>query len=163
MLRRLGQRGAKCFGNLDLTAGYHQTPLHESSHKYTALKTAFGVYQWLRVPKGLKCVPSYFQHILQSEVLGGLMYEICELYIDDVIIFADSEEEMVFNLHQVLARLHSRGITVSSDKCSFGLEEIEFMEHILSNEGLHFTRSKLDKVLNISLPQTAKLLDYKFD
>jgi hypothetical protein len=158
MLRRLGQRGAKFFCKLDLTAGYHQTPLHESSRKYTAFKTAFGVYQWLRVPMGLKGAPSYFQHILQSEVLGGLMYEICELYIDDVIIFADTEEEMVVNLRKVLERLHSKGITVSPDKCSFGLEEIEFVGHILNKEGLHFTRSKLDKVLNISLPQTAKQL-----
>jgi hypothetical protein len=80
---------------------------------------------------GLKGAPSYFQHILQSEVLHGLIYTICELYIDDVIIFASSEEDMVHNLKLVLERLHSFGITVSPEKCSFGLEEIEFVGHTL--------------------------------
>ena len=50
MLRRLGQKKPKYFCKLDLTAGYHQTPLHPNSRHYTAFKTAFGVYEWLRVP-----------------------------------------------------------------------------------------------------------------
>ena len=103
---------------------------------------------------GLKGAPSYFQHILQSEVLQGFIYNICELYIDDVIIFASSEKDMVHNLKLVLERLHSFGITVSPEKCGFGLEEIEFVGHTLDRRGLHFTRAKLDKVLNISLPTT---------
>ena len=90
MLRRLGSRKARWFCKLDLTAGYHQTPLHEKSWKYTAFKTAFGVFEWKRVPMGLKGAPSYFQHVIQSEVLHGLMYLICELYIDDVIIFEEN-------------------------------------------------------------------------
>jgi hypothetical protein len=143
---------------LDLTAGYHQTPLHEKSWKYTAFKTAFGVFEWKRVPMGLKGAPSYFQHVMQSEVLHGLMYLICELYIDDVIIFAETEEQMVINLKTVLHRLHEYRITVSPEKCSFGLEEIEFVGHTLNHEGLHFTRAKLDKVLDIQLPTTAKQL-----
>jgi hypothetical protein len=158
MLRRLGSRGAKFFCKLDLTAGYHQTPLHEDSWKYTAFKTAFGVYEWKRVPMGLKGAPSYFQHVMQSEVLQGLMHTICELYIDDVIIFAESEEEMVINLNKVLQRLLDFEITVSPDKCSFGLQEIEFVGHTLDKAGLHFTREKLDKVLDIPLPTTAKQL-----
>jgi hypothetical protein len=107
---------------------------------------------------GLKGAPSYFQHVLQSEVLHGLIYNICELYIDDVIIFADTAEEMVNNLKLILQRLHEYRVTVSPEKCSFGLEEIEFVGHTLNEEGLHFTRMKLDKVLDISLPVTSKQL-----
>jgi hypothetical protein len=86
------------------------------------------------------------------------MYDICELYIDDVIIFANTAREMVVNLRLVLERLHSFRVTVSPEKCSFGLEEIEFVGHTLTSEGLHFTRMKLDKVLDITLPTTAKQL-----
>ena len=158
MLRRLGSRKAKWFCKLDLTAGYHQTPLHESSWKYTTFKTAFGVFEWKRVPMSLKGSPSYFQHVMQSEVLHGLMYSICELYKDDVLIFAETEEQMVINLATVLRRLYEYRITVSPAKCSFGLREIEFVSHTLNHEGLHFTRAKLDKVLDIQLPTTAKQL-----
>ena len=95
MLRRLGNRKAKIFCKLDLTAGYHQAPLEEASRKYTAFRTARGLYSWNKVPMGLKGAPSYFQHVMQSEVLQGLQYDICEIYIDDIIIFADSEEDLV--------------------------------------------------------------------
>jgi hypothetical protein len=107
---------------------------------------------------GLKGAPSYFQHVMQSEVLHGLQYVICEIYIDDIIIFADTEEEMSVNLRKVLERLAKHNITVSPEKCSFGLEEIEFVGHTLDKDGLHFTRAKLDKVLQIPLPVTSKQL-----
>ena len=86
------------------------------------------------------------------------MYEVCELYIDDIIIFADTEEEMVENLRRVLERLHQFRITVSPDKCSFGLHEIEFVGHTLNAEGLHFTTIKLNKVVDVNLPTTSKQL-----
>ena len=47
---------------------------------------------------------------------------------------------------------------MSPEKCSFGLPEIEFVGHTLDREGLHFTRAKLDKVLQIPLPATSKQL-----
>jgi hypothetical protein len=104
MLRRLGSRKSKFFCKLDLTAGYHQAPLGETSRKYTAFRTAQGVYEWNRVPMGLKGAPSYFQHVMQSEVLHGLQYDICEIYIDDIIIFAETEGELAENLRKVLER-----------------------------------------------------------
>jgi len=158
MLRRLGARAPKYFCKLDLTAGYHQAPLDEGSRRYTAFRTAHGLYEWLRVPMGLKGAPSYFQQAMQTEVLQGLLYQICELYIDDIIIFADSEDELVDNLGQVLERLQAHNITVSPEKCCFGLTEVEFVGHTVDREGLHFSREKLDKVLMIDQPRTAKQL-----
>jgi hypothetical protein len=158
MLRRLGDRKPKYFCKLDLTAGYHQAPLDEESKKYTAFRTAQGLYEWNRVPMGLKGAPSYFQHVMQSEVLQGLQYVICEIYIDDIIIFADSREELAERLNRVLERLAKHNISVSPEKCSFGLQEVEFVGHTLDKDGLHFTRAKLDKVLQIELPKTSKQL-----
>ena len=116
MLRRLGDRKPKYFCKLDLTAGYHQAPLDEESRKYTAFRTAQGLYEWNRVPMGLKGAPSYFQHVMQSEVLQGLQYVICEIYIDDIIIFADSREELAERLNRVLERLAKHNISVSPEK-----------------------------------------------
>ena len=69
---------------------------------------------------------------MQSEVLHGLQYDICEIYIDDIIIFADNEEELTENLRKVLERLAKHNISVSPEKCSFGLQEIEFVGHTLT-------------------------------
>ena len=88
MLRRLGDHKPKIFGKLDLTSGYHQAPLSLSSRAYTAFTTFMGVYEWCRVPMGLKGAGSYFQGVLASQVLSGIVYITCELYIDDLIVHA---------------------------------------------------------------------------
>ena len=87
MLQRLGAKRAKYYAKLDLTSGYHQAPLHKDSRGYTAFVTFMGIYEWCRVPMGLKGAPSYFQGVLASIVLVGLLYFICELYIDDIIVY----------------------------------------------------------------------------
>ena len=50
------------------------------------------LYQWTRVAMGLKGAGPYFQRSMASKVLAGLIYRICELYIDDVLIHGPTEE-----------------------------------------------------------------------
>ena len=66
-----------------------------------AFITSIGQYQFTRVPFGLKTAPSYFQEKMASDVLRGLLYFICEVYIDDIIIGGDSEEDLAKNLRFV--------------------------------------------------------------
>ena len=56
------------------------------------------------VTYGLKRAPEFFQQTVQTKELQGLMFECCELHIDDVIVFADSAEELLVKLDKVLAR-----------------------------------------------------------
>ena len=158
MLQRLGDKRAKFFCKLDLTSGYHQAPLHPDSQEYTAFRTVDGIFQWNRVPMGLRGAPSYFQQVMAVEVLRTLLYDICEIYIDDIIIFADSEDEMARRLDIILQRLQEHNITVNPEKCAFGLESVEFVGHTVDKDGLHFSREKLDKVLMIDLPERGKQL-----
>ena len=158
MLRRLGDKKAKFFCKLDLTSGYHQAPLHPDSQEYTAFRSMDGIHQWNRVPMGLRGAPSYFQQVMTIEVLRELLYSICEIYIDDIIIFASNEEEMIERLNTVLQRLQEHNVTVNPDKCSFGITQVEFVGHTVDRDGLHFSREKLDKVLMVELPKTGKQL-----
>ena len=158
MLRRLGDKKAKFFCKLDLTSGYHKAPLHPDSQEYTAFRSMDGIHQWNRVPMGLRGAPSYFQQVMTIEVLRELLYSICEIYIDDIIIFASNEEEMIERLNTVLQRLQEHNVTVNPDKCSFGITQVEFVGHTVDRDGLHFSREKLDKVLMVDLPKTGKQL-----
>ena len=74
------------FGHLDVTAGYHQTQLDLVSRHLTAFMAMGGLYQWTRVAMGLKESGPYFQCGMSNTVLAGRVYQICELYIDDVLI-----------------------------------------------------------------------------
>jgi hypothetical protein len=101
MLRRVGESKAKIFAKIDFTKGYYQAPLSMSSRALTAFICFCGVYQWLRVPMGLKGAPSYFQKEMATLVLGGLIHIILELYIDDILIHGKTEEEFLERVRKV--------------------------------------------------------------
>ena len=112
IMRRLGSHRPKFFAVMDLTAGFHQTPIDEESRKFTAFKTSWGgVYEWCRLPMGLKGAPAYFQSAMATEVLGGLIMNICELYLDDVIVYADTQLSLDTRLRQCFERFRERGIS----------------------------------------------------
>ena len=90
MLRRIGSRKPNFFGIMDLIQRYHQAPLSNTTKAYTAFITFSGVYVFTRLPFGPKRAPSYFQEIMATVVLVGLIYMICEMYIDDCSVFGDN-------------------------------------------------------------------------
>jgi hypothetical protein len=110
LLNRIGTRRAQYFGIMDLTSGYHQAPIDKASQEYTAFTCFRGVYCWLRVPMGLKNAASYFQRVMATEVLVGLIHVLCELYIDDILSFGKDEEEYVANLRKVFTRLREHNV-----------------------------------------------------
>ena len=97
MLNRVGTKKAKYFGVIDLTSGYHQAPLAKSSRGFTAFMTVVGLFEWLRVPMGLKGAPAYFQQMMVTIVLVGIYMLICEVYMDDIIVHAKTEDEFIAN------------------------------------------------------------------
>jgi hypothetical protein len=152
LLNRIGDKHAKFFAVMDLTSGYHQAPLSEASKKFTAFVTPFGLFEWNRVPMGLKAAGSYFQRTMCHTVLAGLILNICECYLDDVITFGDSEDDFLANLEAVFTRLRDFNVTLNPAKCRFGMSEIEYVGHVINDKGLTFTRDKLDSVVNFPKP-----------
>ena len=156
MLQRLGTKKAAYFAVIDLTKGYYQAPLSEAAKERTAFITPNGLYEWNRVAMGLTGSPSYFQKAMSTEVLNGLIYTICEIYLDDIIIYGTTEEEFLQNVKTVFDRLKEKNITVNPDKCQMGLTEVEYVGHTINKDGISFSREKLSKVINIDLPTTSK-------
>ena len=105
---------------------------------------------------GQKGAGTWFQSMLATVVLLGLMYIMCELYIDDLIIFADSEDQFIEHLDTVLGRWVLPKVTVNPDKCVLGVQEVEFVGHVINEKGLSHTREKLDKILQIPPPTLGK-------
>ena len=156
MLNRVGESRPELFAVFDLTSGYYQAPIAEESRKYTAFKTRKGVYRWKRLPMGLTDAGSYFQHQLSTKVLNGLIHHICELYLDDCMVFASNTAEYLKRLRQVFLRFREHGISLNPSKCYLGLTQVEYVGHTVNKNGLHFTRDKLDSVMNFPRPETMK-------
>jgi hypothetical protein len=154
MINRIGAKKAKFYAVIDLTSGYHQTPIHEDCRDFTAFITPSGVYRWTRVPMGLKGAPSYFQRQMQDVVLSGLVGHICEIYIDDVIIYGTTEEEFIKNANTVFERFEKFQIYLNPEKVQIGLSQVEYCGYIIDEHGKSFSEAKREKVLDFERPKT---------
>ena len=132
LLARLGT--AKVFSKLDANKGFHQIPLSLESQLLTTFITPIGRFCFRRLPFGISSAPEYFQKQM-SDLLSDLPGTIC--MIDDVLTFSDDEHEEEKNLHAVLQRLSSAGITLNPDKCAFHQRSVKFLGHILDDNGIH--------------------------
>jgi hypothetical protein len=143
---------------LDLSQGFYQVPLADESKALTAFITLCGTFKWNRLPMGIKSAPVYFQFLMVTIVLLGLIHVMCEIYIDDILMHAQTEDEFCANLTAILERCKLFNILLNPAKCKFGLHVVEYVGHTINSTGLHFTRSKWDSVLDFELPQVGKQL-----
>lgn len=158
MIQRIGSKKPTVFGVMDMTSGYHQAPLSAAARLFTAFICFMGVFEWLRVPMGTKNAGSYFQRVMATTVLVGLLYVCCELYIDDVVVYGENDDAFVDNLKTVFQRFRQHNITLNPKKCKLGLDKVEFVGHVISEEGITFSDEKRLKVLNFPLPTKGKQL-----
>src|SRR3546814_18880500 len=86
LLERLA--GQQLFATLDLRSGFHQIPLHEDARRLTAFATYRGLFEYVRVPFGLKNAPAFFQRTM-TRVHSGLVGNICGGLIDDYVSFGE--------------------------------------------------------------------------
>jgi hypothetical protein len=158
MFDRIGTKKAKYFAVIDLTQGFHQIALSEATRALTAYITHAGLYEYTRVPFGLKGVPQYFQKCLSSLVLREYLYTISELYIDDLIVFGETEEEFLGNLRKIFVRLREFGLVIKPSKVKMGLSKIEYVGRTLYHDGTTMQEEKTLKVLDFPLPMYVKQL-----
>ncbi|KAI3719803.1 hypothetical protein L6452_20708 [Arctium lappa] len=100
----------------------------EESIPYTAFSTPIGSYEWLVMPFGLATAPSIFQNKMDNVLKQHQDYS--AVYIDDVIVFSNTEEEHIKHLKLVANSLQSEGIVISKKKMELGKSKIEFLDDV---------------------------------
>ena len=121
---------------MDLRHAYLQIKLDEESKKFTTINIHDGLFQYNRIPFGITSAPSIFQRAMDSLVQG---LPRVSPYLDDILVSGVDEEDHLNNLYKVLQSLDSAGLTFKKSKCVFGLDSIEYLDHIIDKNGLHFT------------------------
>ena len=155
VLQRIGEQKAKWFAVLDLTSGYNQAPVGERSIPLTAFMCSEGLFEWTRLPMGLKGAGAYFQHYMSNTILRDLVQKILEVYLDDIIVYANSPKELNQRFEQVFKRLQLFGVTLNPDKVWIGMQEVEYVGRLIDKDGLSFSEEKKLHVLNFRRPETA--------
>ncbi|CAC5404335.1 Retrovirus-related Pol polyprotein from transposon 297,Retrovirus-related Pol polyprotein from transposon opus,Retrovirus-related Pol polyprotein from transposon 17.6 [Mytilus coruscus] len=120
----------------------------ETRHK-SAFITRNGVYEFLRMPFGLKNAPISFQQLM-SNVLRGLNWQFVLVYVDDILVLSRSFEEHLSHLEQVFTRLRDANLTLKPSKCLFAAKEVKYLGHIISKEGITCIKVDPEKTKAIS-------------
>ena len=90
--------GARLFSKIDLIKGYHQIPVAEEDIPKTAVITPFGLFEFLRMPFGLKNAAQTFQRLMDTVCQS---FDFVFVYLDDVLVASKTQEEYVEHLRKV--------------------------------------------------------------
>ncbi|XP_036325107.1 uncharacterized protein K02A2.6-like [Rhagoletis pomonella] len=123
------------FTVLDLNSGYYQIPIARDSQKYTAFVTTQGLFEFKRMPFGLKNAPVVFQRLI-VKIKESVKSDDMMNYMDDILIGSQTINEMYEKLHRVLSALRGADVTLNIQKCEFLKHTIEFLGHELTPDGI---------------------------
>ena len=124
------------FSTMDLKSGFWQVKMAKNSQQYTTFMVgSMGVCEFLRMPYGLCNALATFQRLMQN-CLGELNLTFALIYLDDVIVFSRTEEEHLHHLRVVFAHFLEHGLKLKLSKCHSLQDEITFLGHEISAEGM---------------------------
>ena len=141
--------GGQHFSKLDLSHAYLQLPLAEESQPIVTVNTHKGLYRYQRLPFGVSSAPAVFQRTMETLLQG--IPNVC-VYLDDILVTGPSSATHLRNLEEVLTRLEDAGMRLKKEKCAFLMEEIEYLGHKISREGLQPTEGKIRAVAEAPVP-----------
>nr|GAT43224.1 reverse transcriptase-RNase H-integrase [Mycena chlorophos] len=144
----------KIWSKIDFTDSFFQTRLHPDSVKYTAVTTPLGLYEWLVMPQGLRNAPSIQQRRVTA-ALREYIGKFCHVYLDDVIIWSQSEEEHEEHIRKVFAALQKAHLYCNEKKTQLFCYEIDFLGHHVSQRGIEPDKSKVERIKYWPTPKSA--------
>ena len=121
-----------CFAKLDLTEAYLQVEVAATSRKLLTINIHRGLFQFTRLPLGVKTAPAIFQQIMDTMLTG---VEGTAAYLDDIIIVGQSNQELTEIISRVLTCIQDFGFQLRSEKCHFYLPSIKYLGFIFDRQG----------------------------
>ncbi|KAK1606824.1 hypothetical protein QYE76_030497 [Lolium multiflorum] len=148
-------RGAGVFSKSDLRSGYHQIKIKKEDVPKTAFVSRYGHHEYLVVPFGLTNAPAIFMNIM-NKIFMPCLDKFVIVFIDDILIYSKDKAEHAEHLRIVLQTLREHQLYAKFSKCEFWLDQVEFLGHVISKDGIAVNPSKVASVLDWEAPKNVK-------
>jgi hypothetical protein len=136
---------AKFFSTIDLRSSYWQTEIDERDRDKSTFVTRRGAFRFKVLSFGLANAPALFQRLMDL-VLSGLTWEVCLVYLDDIIVFSDTFRQHLERLSMVFNRLRTAGLKINASKTHLFQRRVSFLGHVVSEAGIEPDPSKIEAV-----------------
>ena len=136
---------AKFFALLDLLMNLHQVEVDPSERAKTVFLTHRGLYVYNVMPFKLCNAPATFQRLMEK-VLGPLIGLGVLVYIDDILSYAETPEQLIEILSAVLKLLVKAGLKCKASKCSLITQTINYLGRVVSWDSINPDPAKLDTI-----------------
>jgi hypothetical protein len=138
-------RGAKVFTKIDLKNGYNHIRIKPGDEWKMAFKTQYGLYEYMVMPFGLSNAPATFQNMM-NHIFRDLLDLGLIIYLDDILIYAETVEEHDRIVTEVLKYLPANGLGISQDKCFWSTSRVDFIRYVISKEGIEMAQDKVQYI-----------------
>ncbi|GJR80514.1 putative nucleotidyltransferase, ribonuclease H [Tanacetum coccineum] len=146
-------QGSSVYSKIDLRSGYHQLRVREEDIPKTAFRTRYGHYEFQVMPFGLTNAPAVFMDLM-NRVCKPYLDKFVIVFIDDILIYSRNEEEHASHLRIILELLRKEKLYAKFSKCDFWIHIVQFLGHLIDNQGLHVDPAKIEAVKNWTSPTT---------
>ncbi|XP_074322839.1 uncharacterized protein LOC141659812 [Apium graveolens] len=146
-------KGAKYFSKIDLRSGYHQLKIKPEDIPKIAFRTRYGHYEFLVMSFGLTNAPAAFMDLM-NRIFKEYLDKFVIVFIDDILIYSKTEEDHAEHVRTDLEILRKKKLYAKLSKCEFWLQEVQFLGHIVSNEGIKVDPIKIEAIMNWERPRT---------
>ena len=144
------------FTKLDIWWGYNNVQIHPDDIKKTTFKTLLGLFESLVMTFGLCNAPTTFQTFMNMQFADIITTGHVVIYLDDILIFAETLQELMQLTHQVLQRIQDLDLFLRPAKCLFNQMSVEYLGLIISEGEIRMDPVKLKAIQDWPLPRMVK-------
>ena len=151
-------KGKKYFTKMDVRWGYNNVRIHEGDEWKAAFKTKFGLFEPLVMFFGLCNSPATFQNMMDHIFIIELEKGVVIIYMDDILIPADTLEELEETTKVVLQRLKDNDLYLKPEKCEFARTRVEYLGMIIEQGRIAMDPKKVKGIVDWPQPKNTTQL-----